>query len=544
VLNLLAKIAFAAWMQFRQARQLTNDMAKFWRLEKDSRLASTVSKSDAAADQNCGQNKLAADATDNGQSTLNESPRHTRADHIGAISADSVSNPDQQPKIPDPTNSFPTRRNPWTLKHSFFALMGGFAVDTSILPENQKYLHDFGERVAIPGAAILFLAEANPHLIPDISLSTIQDKSKASDLAKAIVCVQASWFSIQTIYRLADGLSISLLELNTLGHALCALLIYCFWWSKPLDIQEPYLITKDGIHDWCALMMVEGAHSKGLKIPFMIDNWHHTFIVEVRRRQPRGTYLNDEFPEYTDYEPNISDRLADHEAFTRERRLYGTVVRATVPSQPEGYSNNDRRRFNRAAVAAVQRHQAQPLTTVSLDKKDEQKILRDREPKDRIQNLLPGFNLLSVVELFHYESSTRTSKDGTAFLLGLTLAGLIYGGLHELAWQAPFTSHAQKLLWRICATALTASGGAVILSALFLRLIWDLIVRVESYQNDAGNIIGAFVAAGTFMLVFLAAVFYLFSRAYLVIECFLSLAYLPDAVFQQPRWNGYFPHIG
>lgn len=31
---------------------------------------------------------------------------------------------------------------------------------------------------------------------------------------------------------------ISLLELNTFGHAVCALLIYLCWWKKPLDISD------------------------------------------------------------------------------------------------------------------------------------------------------------------------------------------------------------------------------------------------------------------------------------------------------------------
>lgn len=108
----------------------------------------------------------------------------------------------------------------------FFALMGGFTVETSLLPMDKKYLYGADERVALPGAAILYRTEMRPDLIPDISLDTIRDKSKANALNKAIFCVQAAWFSIQTKYRLSAGVPISLLELNTLGHSLCALLIY------------------------------------------------------------------------------------------------------------------------------------------------------------------------------------------------------------------------------------------------------------------------------------------------------------------------------
>ena len=35
---------------------------------------------------------------------------------------------------------------------------------------------------------------------------------------------------------------VSLLELNTLGHAACALLIYLCWWEKPVDIGDNPLV--------------------------------------------------------------------------------------------------------------------------------------------------------------------------------------------------------------------------------------------------------------------------------------------------------------
>ena len=36
---------------------------------------------------------------------------------------------------------------------------------------------------------------------------------------------------------------------------------------------------------------------------------------------------------------------------------------------------------------------------------------------------------------------------------------------------------------------------------------------------------------------------YVFSRVYLVVDSFLQLAHLPDAVYQVPNWSQYFPHI-
>ncbi|KAK3389829.1 hypothetical protein B0H63DRAFT_507320 [Podospora didyma] len=52
------------------------------------------------------------------------------------------------------------------------------------------------------------------------------------------------WLKTKTEPELADviELGISLLELNTFGHAVCTLVIYALWWHKPLDIEELELI--------------------------------------------------------------------------------------------------------------------------------------------------------------------------------------------------------------------------------------------------------------------------------------------------------------
>ena len=72
----------------------------------------------------------------------------------------------------------------------------------------------------------------------NISEQDIQDKSKADGLAKTLVCVQALWFCAQCISRVTQQLPITLLELNTFAHSICALLVYLLWWQKPLAIER------------------------------------------------------------------------------------------------------------------------------------------------------------------------------------------------------------------------------------------------------------------------------------------------------------------
>lgn len=79
----------------------------------------------------------------------------------------------------------------------------------------------------------------DPASFLNASEDEIRDKSKSDGVSKALVCVQACWFCAQCASRIAQGLPITLLELNTLGHSVCALLIYLIWWHKPADVEQP-----------------------------------------------------------------------------------------------------------------------------------------------------------------------------------------------------------------------------------------------------------------------------------------------------------------
>jgi hypothetical protein len=178
--------------------------------------------------------------------------------------------------------------HPWTLVQGFYAQMGGYVLDTTgiypgFLPEirttldlrsfrfllrhaamrfiepNRRYRRDTRILVTLPGPLQQHIllrdlfreeeleGEENQAWTSsssdiceglDISQSYISDKSKASGLAKAIVCIQSLWFCIQALSRVFQRLPITLLELNTFAHSICALIIYVLWWHKLLDVKQ------------------------------------------------------------------------------------------------------------------------------------------------------------------------------------------------------------------------------------------------------------------------------------------------------------------
>lgn len=86
------------------------------------------------------------------------------------------------------------------MTYSIYAVMGGFAFDATALEEN--FLPENRTRLTLEPCGLETLLEHEPNLLPNISLEAIKDKSKANGMAKAIVCVQASWFCVQCIVGL------------------------------------------------------------------------------------------------------------------------------------------------------------------------------------------------------------------------------------------------------------------------------------------------------------------------------------------------------
>ena len=82
-----------------------------------------------------------------------------------------------------------------------------------------------------------------------------------------LISLQVSRALLNSISRLALGYPISVLEIHTLVHAGCAMIMYGLWWEKPLDIRDSTIIKAEDFHDSptsqekLALMLVRSADS-------------------------------------------------------------------------------------------------------------------------------------------------------------------------------------------------------------------------------------------------------------------------------------------
>ena len=165
------------------------------------------------------------------------------------------------PSSPKPTHTGVCRQLyrsifPKNLELGFFIVMGGYEVVHEIsnsgskIPlklskdrDSEQQQHEWAGTLTPRGALLLHRYGA----LPLQTTVQINDKSKANWLAKSLVCIQAAWMLVQCIARKISGLPITLLELNTVMHVICALLMYLLWLRKPLDVSVPVMITTDQI---------------------------------------------------------------------------------------------------------------------------------------------------------------------------------------------------------------------------------------------------------------------------------------------------------
>ncbi|KAF7512835.1 hypothetical protein GJ744_011938 [Endocarpon pusillum] len=126
------------------------------------------------------------------------------------------------------TNKGPVQ---WTMRHAFFADMGGFLLQSPDFPP-----------FPVDGQQLIYLIENNYISYPNVDGDTIWDKNKSDRFARAITLLQISWFSIQCVGRAIQQLALSTLELLTINMIYCTLFTFWCWNHKPLDVKTPIIL--------------------------------------------------------------------------------------------------------------------------------------------------------------------------------------------------------------------------------------------------------------------------------------------------------------
>ncbi|KAM7214722.1 hypothetical protein V8F06_009887 [Rhypophila decipiens] len=465
--------------------------------------------------------------------------------------------------------------------------MGGFCIRDAVDPEIAEFMPPSHPRLVLIKTSLLLLAEHEPELIPDISEADIRDKSKANGLAKALICFQATWFCVQCIARMAQGMALTLLELNTFAHAICTVLIYIFWWHKPLDVEEPIAILGPHASAMAGYLLIEFKYGSEVKK----TNIYPTREIpnfDSKQGPPRG-YLTasprDEWrsawAEYARHQPDQPSLRDGNFRLYLDEKLHGYCLENSVDYSvliktledvevPDG----DGWRWEQVEVV-----KSQPVHTTLMPVDENRPNTRPRfflhvdlepwqvealrqaslgrqrwgfqpgqfEHEHHVSLLKTSINNLSAQ--VDWNESSDMELDG---YIGFAMASTYYGLVHALAWNAPFRHDVERLLWRISTIALGAPGPISVLMFVVVYLVpkekRKVLSRVfnsvpEPCLSGSKITLGlSVVLAGLAGLAYIPL--YIFARLDLPIQSFISLAHLSHSALLATQWLEYIPHLG
>ena len=314
------------------------------------------------------------------------------------------------------------KRREWSLPVAFYAAMGGLeiAIDKNaeipaeILQINPDFKSDLEKYCVLTLDGVKKLAMVD--LLPDLDDTYIADKTKADSLAKLLVCIQAVWMLVQTIVRKTYGLPITLLELNTLAHVGCAVLMYAIWWFKPKDVNEPQVIT----------------------IPAPVAYYLHFCLLRWKE-------------------------------FDRPDFVLTKAHRAVIASSPFKPSQ-----WTDPVVATTNISSSTSLRADGGENPGSQHLWNER-PYSILTSEYGGTSggLLMDYKCLCTEASNISDK-GTLgdvgkrklsnfddSLLLLAILGLVYGGVHLTSWDSHFPSYPEQWLWRVSGCIIASVGLTV-----------------------------------------------------------------------------------
>lgn len=495
-------VMFTAWKQWASARALQNMMQNKIQCSRcpDDKLKNTISVDDCP----CGRRK--------GSITANVQP-------------------------PD-----------WTVVQGFYATMGGFVFEldsqsaSTILNTPTEDI-----RFTITPQGLQLLAECGLDLA--IETREILDKNKSDGLTKAIVILQAGWMVVQSISRLGYRLPVTLLEVNTIGHVICALFIYVLWWRKPRGVTEATVLKAPWVPAMAAYMMMSSDLDSTdgwrqwatLKPPLLPELCNLTFM----RERSDSNSLDDTNPETVTTFLSAIEEDCDIISNRAHKAGFASLGLATqidlnsvsVKGQKSFQHYSDQARIENLTQSArwkLALEAMDMLPHLCCRLEDLQKSINSE-----VQTYQPQVMLRERASNWPTKGSIPPYR-GMLMGMALWFASIAFGAVHVAAWNDNFPTTTEKWLWRISSLYL-AWAGLLWLSVCFFGavshrfvVIWDRCITGHASKPVYMFLIPLCSICGTI---------YAFARVFLVIESVISLRKLPPRMYLTPDWSEMIPHL-
>ncbi|TFK70477.1 hypothetical protein BDN72DRAFT_535845 [Pluteus cervinus] len=311
----------------------------------------------------------------------------------------------------------------------------------------------------------------------------VQDRSKGDFLSKGLVALQTSWFVLECVARFQQHLPITELEVVTLAFAVLNIITYGFWWDKPLNVN-------------CQVQI----HIK----PDVSSNEPQT----NERRGGSGNQAEGEGPQVPEA-GNIG----------REEDDDGAAGDADASGLGERLLFLARWGYDRLVM--------RPFIALVLPIQDMFKCVSFEDGARHV----PMFYSQGLTE--RYLLRIRLMSCGI---------GIIFAGVHFIAWNSNFRTHVELLLWR--------SSSLVVLVIPFLVGLFGILLGDWNFNPKDDEDFWKWGAVATtilkpirLVLYVLGPILYILARVSLIVQALVSLRDLQPDVFQNVAWTSYIPHL-
>ncbi|KAF5575385.1 hypothetical protein FPANT_11364 [Fusarium pseudoanthophilum] len=494
------------------------------------------------------------------------------------------------------------------LQYAYFIVMGGIRFDVDDIlstpdldpsaakifkdPQPQSDKKPVRRTVRAGPPAIVTLASKG-HWIK-VSEREIDDKSKAGIFQKALVLIQVLWMITQCVCRFVFGLPLTLLEIHTMLHVIFAIIQYCFWIKKPLDVQEPIIVQPHGFEAEVAIMLQKQFYSR---MSYSLALFPSRQTPE--QPPPEGYFGRQmRWIDRASAKMKVGDILPSGLAFYISEikdvsfpleHIWGgqTMVKHKIRSKPEDLKNSfdltpeffrrwdiilsnysdERREYLAETSMRIRQRRCEEDGIRGFSEAQERVLLllRMQEFRQALKlncerDFWEGRSFFSLDLAPHYETQGFFSKYGPMWkfwryekitLLAAALS-MCYGGLHLVPlYISTFPSYTEEILWRVsCLIIVSALPFYVMISGLIWLTIWCLfldrsnaLVFPRRMPEWLREFIRNFAKCYCIYLMSVLGIAYALSRAFIVGEIFASLRYCPVGVFITFQWLELFPHF-
>ncbi|TFK61781.1 hypothetical protein BDN72DRAFT_429304 [Pluteus cervinus] len=395
----------------------------------------------------------------------------------------------------------------WTTTHGHFVQMGGLE---GIHPDGRRELID-------PGYVYHYLRigriDPNELLFPK---KQVQDRSKGDFLSKGLVALQTSWFVLECIARFQQHLPVAELEVVTLAFAVLNIITYGFWWDKPLNVncQVEIHIKPEASRDEPEAN--ESRDGGGNEV--------EGEGYQVREASNIGREDDDN---------DVTEGGDDQEG----NQLLMTPMGPGHGSGGETTTKDGEKQKKSASIGKRVLHLPRWVYDQLIVRSFTALVLpiQDMFKCEAIEKGAPH------VPMF-YAYFIADPNDLLRIRLMSCLIGVIFAGIHFIAWNSDFPTHVELLLWR--------SSSLVVFVVPFLVGLLGLLLNDFDFNgNDAwrfrgmGAVRETVLKATRWALYRLGPILYILARVSLIIQAFISLRDLQPEVFKNVAWTSYIPHL-